>query len=144
MISSRSNSFFIQSETDRSDLSSNISFRVLLSSTQTPSVQHKDHTFSAPEIPQFNTKNPSVQHEKPLSSTPKNVQFHIPLISTPKNPQFNTSLSLYRAFLSVFLCWTERFLMWSWWLCGTEGFFGLELWGRLNWGAEKEWSFCVE
>ena len=26
------------------------------------SVPHKDHTFSAPKIPQLNTKNPSVQH----------------------------------------------------------------------------------
>ena len=33
-----------------------------LSSTQTPSVQHKGHTFSATKIPQFNTKNHSVQH----------------------------------------------------------------------------------
>ena len=46
--------------------------RVPLSSTP-PSVQHisstqKGHSFSAPEIPQFNTKNPSVTHEKPLSS----------------------------------------------------------------------------
>ena len=38
------------------------------------SVPHKDHTFSAPKMPQFNTKNPSfppppsVPHQKPLSS----------------------------------------------------------------------------
>ena len=44
------------------------------------SVPHKNHTFSAPKIPQVNTKNPSVQHQnpsvshqKPLSSTPKDV-----------------------------------------------------------------------
>ena len=39
--------------------------RVPLSSTQTPSVQHKDQTFSAPKISQFNTKNLSVQRRKP-------------------------------------------------------------------------------
>ena len=38
-----------------------------MSSTQ------KDHSFSAPKIRQFNTKNPSVQ--QPLSLTPKNCQF---------------------------------------------------------------------
>ena len=46
-------------------------------------IQHKDLTFSAPKIPQFNTeipqfntkiplfntKNPSVQHQKPLRAT---------------------------------------------------------------------------
>ena len=62
--------------------------RVPLSSTQTPSVQHisstqKGHSFSAPKIPQFHTKNPSVPHQKTLSSTP-------PLSSTPKTPQFHT------------------------------------------------------
>ena len=29
--------------------------------------RHKDHTFSAPLIPHFNTKNPSVQHRKPYN-----------------------------------------------------------------------------
>ena len=29
------------------------------------SVPHKDHTFSAPKIPQFNTKNLSVTNQKP-------------------------------------------------------------------------------
>ena len=57
-----------------------------------PSVQYisstqKGHSFSAPKIPQFHTKNPSVQHT-PLSSTPKTPQFH-PLSSTPKTPQFH-------------------------------------------------------
>ena len=40
--------------------------------------------------PHFNTKNPSVQHEKPLRSTPKTPQFNTPLSSTPKIPQFHT------------------------------------------------------
>ena len=64
--------------------------------TGSPSVQHissiqKGQSFSAPKIPQFNTKNPSVQHT-PLSSTPKNPQFHTPLSSTLKTPQFHTPL----------------------------------------------------
>ena len=69
---------------------------VPLSSTQTPqfdtSVLHKDHTFSAPKIPQFNTEKPSVQHRKPLSSTqnPSVPQKKKPFSSTPKTPQFNT------------------------------------------------------
>ena len=62
------------------------------------SVPHKDHTFSVPEIPQFHTKNPSVQHT-PLRSTPKTPQFNTktllvrhqnPLSSTPKTRQFHT------------------------------------------------------
>ena len=60
------------------------------------SVPHKNHTFSAPTIPQFNTKNPSVQHRnssvphlKPLSSTLPSVSHRKPLSSTPKPPQFH-------------------------------------------------------
>ena len=46
------------------------------SSVQHISPTQKDHSFSAPEIPQFHTKNPSVQHN-PLSSTPKTPQFSV-------------------------------------------------------------------
>ena len=46
------------------------------------SVPHKDHNFSAPEISQFHTKNPSVQHI-PLSSTPKPPKFHTENPSVP-------------------------------------------------------------
>ena len=53
------------------------------------SVPHKDHTFSAPKIPQFNSKNPSVQHP-PLFHTPS-VQHPKSLSSTPKTPQLNTA-----------------------------------------------------
>ena len=69
------------------------------------SVPHKDHTFSAPKILQFNTKNlsvqhqnPAVPHQKPFSSTPKTPQFNTetvslphskPLGATPETPQFN-------------------------------------------------------
>ena len=38
----------------------------------------------------FSTQNPSVQHQKPLSSTMKTRQFNRPLGLTPKTPQFNT------------------------------------------------------
>ena len=51
-------------------------------------IQHKDHTFSAPDIPQFNTKNPSVQHRKPLNSTHPSVQHPKPLSSTLKTAKF--------------------------------------------------------
>ena len=54
--------------------------RVPLSSTQTSSVQHISST-QGPHI--FRTQNPSVQHQKPLSSTPKSLS------STPKTSQFN-------------------------------------------------------
>ena len=71
----------------------------------TPSVQHisstqKGHSFSAPKIPQFHTKNPSVQH-KPLSSTPKNPQFHPPQFHT-KNPSVPHKKPLYKRALQFF------------------------------------------
>ena len=61
----------------------------------TPSIQHisskqKSHSFSAPEIPQFHTKNSSVPHQKLLGSTPKTPKFHTVLTSTPNTPQFHT------------------------------------------------------
>ena len=45
---------------------------VPLSSTQTPSVQHISSTYG-PYL--FSPKNPSVPHQKPLSST-QTAQFH--------------------------------------------------------------------
>ena len=67
-------------------------------------VPHKDHTFPAPKITQFNKKNSSVQHQnpsdqnqKPLSSTSPSVPHRKllsstpnPLSSLPKTPQFHT------------------------------------------------------
>ena len=44
---------------------------------------YRFHTRTTP----FSTQNPSVPHQKPLSSTPKTPQFHLPLSSTPKLPQ---------------------------------------------------------
>ena len=78
------------------DLTISLSW-VPLSSTP-PSVQHisstqKGHSFSAPKslsstpkTPQFNT-NPSVPHQKTLSSTP--------LSSTPKTPQFHPRIRIH-------------------------------------------------
>ena len=129
------------------------------------SVPHKEHTFSAPKIPQFNTpqfNTPSVQH--PLSSTSPSIPH--PLSSTP--PQFKTSLrstlpsaGLYRAIFCRFFvlnwgrCWTEacvelrRVLNWGvcvsegcvevrGFRCWTEGFLGLKRSGPFVWNR------CVE
>ena len=62
-----------------------------------PSVQHtsstqKGHSFSAPEIPKFHTKNPSVQHN-PLSSTPKTPQFHTKNPSVPHRKPLSSTHS---------------------------------------------------
>ena len=119
-----------------------IGFQWVPLSSTSPSVQHisstqKGHSFSAPKNPQFHTKNPSVPHQKHLSST-------------IKTSQFNT-------LLRKKLCWTEGFLVWNrgslgvelrgfccgneecvelrgFW-CGTEGVLVLN-WGFLmwNWG----------
>ena len=84
---------------------------VPLSSTQTPSVQHISSTFG-PHL--FSPKNPSVPHQKPLSST-QTPQFHTkkpsvppPLSSTPKNPQFHTKKALYKRALQFFFSQTEN------------------------------------
>ena len=104
------------------------------------SVQHKEHTFSATEIrqfnnksssiqhqiPQFHTKNPSVQHEKPLSFTHSSVLHQKSLRSTH-------ILSFFCVELRGFWCWTEGF-----W-CGTEGCVELR-----GFRCGTEWPFCVE
>ena len=117
------------------------------SSTQTPqlntSVPHKDHTFSAPKIPQFHTKNSSVQYKNPLTSTTKAPQFHTPfgvgLRGVLDWGVFGVEL---RGFwcgtegcveLTGFRCWTERFLLWNWGVSGVElrGPFLMDKNGRL-------------
>ena len=70
-------------------------------------VQHKDHIFSAPKIPEFNTKKPLSSTRKTPQSTPKTPQFNTSLNSTPKTPQFNTVF--FGVELRVFWCWTEGF-----------------------------------
>ena len=64
-----------------------VSIWVPLSSTQTPSVQHIGST-QRPHL--FSTQNPSVLHQKPLSSTPKPPQFHTKNSSVPHTAQFHT------------------------------------------------------
>ena len=46
------------------------------------SVQHKDHTFSAPKVPHFHIENPSVPYRKSLSSTHPSVPHQKPVSST--------------------------------------------------------------
>ena len=89
------------------------------------SIPHKDQTFLAPKIPQFNTnnlsfqhENPSVPHQKPLSSTPKPPHFHIKNSSVPHTDKNFVEL---RGF------W-----------CGTEGFWGLKKSGPFV------WNWCVD
>ena len=81
---------------------------------------------SVPPLPQFHTKNTSVSHQNPLSSTPPpqfhtkkpSIQHQNQLSSTPKTPQFHT------AYIELFL---------------SEGCVELR-----DFGAEKDWPFCVE
>ena len=91
-------------------------YRVPLSSTQTPLVQHIGSTHGAHHS---STENPSVQHEKFLSSTPKTHEFNTktpsvphqkPLSSAPKTPQFPTKnhpLDKNYVELKGFWCGTE-------------------------------------
>ena len=106
---------------------------ILLSSTHTPSVQHIGST-QGPHL--FSTRNPSVPHQNPLSSTPK----------TPQNWRvcWTEECVELRAFcvklrgvwnwrvfgveLWNFWCWTERFLVWNWGVCWTEGGVKLSEW----------------
>ena len=73
-------------------------FRCIISpfSSTPPSVQHVSstqmgHFFSAPKIPQFHTKNPSVQQNRQFHT--KNPQFNKTVSSIPKTPQLNTKKS---------------------------------------------------
>ena len=70
------------------------------------SVQHQDHTFSAPKVPQFHTKNPSVP--PPPSSTPKTPQFNTktPSVQPPqfhtKNPPVQHTPQFHRLYRAIF------------------------------------------
>ena len=90
-------------------------FRIPLSSTH-----KRDHCFSAPKIPQFNT---------PLSSTPKTSQFNTP---------FSYFLSAIFC-LFFWVCWTEGFLVWNWGMCRTERFGSLDRF--LNPVVSDIWQF---
>ena len=122
------------------------------------SFPHKNHTFSMPKIPQFNTKNPSVQHRNPLSSTPKPLTLTHPSVPLQKPPVQHSFcqrgvLNPWGVFgmklrgregtegcveLRGFRCWTEGFSVWNWGLCWTEGFRVLKSSGPFvrNWNVE--------
>ena len=102
--------------------------RIRIFGTSTPqfhtSVPYKDHTFSAPKIPQFNTKIPQFHTENP--SVPHILQFHTPL------------------------CWPEGFL-WDWvgggteeFWCLTEGFWELKRCGPCVEAMCWNKGVCVE
>ena len=81
-------------------------YRVPLSSTQTPLVQHIGSTHG-PNL--FGSLNPSVQHNKSLSSTPKTPQFNTLLSITPKNPSSTQTAVPYKGCVELrsFRCGTE-------------------------------------
>ena len=105
----------------------------------------------------FSTQNPSVQHQKSLSSTPKSLSSTLktplsdtPLISTPKPPQFNTKtpsvphrkpLSSTHPSVPHQTDRVSQPTVWNWGMCWTEGF-PMWNWGIL--GAETEWPICLE
>ena len=128
-----------------------------------PSVPHRppqfntsvpllDHTFSAPKIPQFHTKNPSVQHQNPLSSTPKTPQFKTPPSVPHLKPLSSTHPSgKIEVELRGFWCGTEECVELRGFKCGTEGVvlnwgvFGVELRDFWGWkGVVQKWNWCVE
>ena len=109
-----------------------------LISTQDPSVQHRKPLSSTPKslsstqkTPLFNTQTPSVSHQNPLSVTSKTLQFHTPLSSTPKTPQFHTPQAKTEGFL-VLNCGVFGFELRGFW-CGTEEFWGLKRSGSFVW-----------
>ena len=72
--------------------------------SSTHQFQIKGPLLFIPKIPQFHTKNPSVQHTYQFHI--KNPSVPAPLSSTPKNTQFNAPLRQK-------LCLTEEFLVWN-------------------------------
>ena len=48
------------------------------------SVPHKDHTFSAPEIPQFHTKTPQFHTKTPQFNTPPQLHSKNPSVPHQK------------------------------------------------------------
>ena len=98
-----------------------------LRSAQTPSVQHISSTLGTPlsarKIPQFQTKNPSVQHtpqihtKKPSVPHKKtSVPYRKPLSSTHSLRQ---KIALYKRALQFL---TERCVELRGFWCGTEGY----------------------
>ena len=113
------------------------------------SVQHKEQTFSEPEIPQFNTKKPFVQHpfqfNNPLSSTHPSVRhtphFNTPLSSTTPSVQHQKPFSSsywWFFLLNLGVCWTEGCVelrgVLNWGVCWIEGGGWTERFLVMNWG----------
>ena len=129
-----------------------------------PSLQHKDYTISTPKTPQFQIKNPWVQHNPhfntPPCSKPKTTQFNIENPSIQHTPQFNNKNSLVPLKkLNWRVCWTEFFFVLTWkecWtegslvlnrgVCWTEGFWGLKTSGSfvLNWWVELRGTHKIQ
>ena len=84
---------------------------------------------STPKTPQFNTQNPSVPHQKTLSSTPS-VPHQEPLSFWCGTEMFLVlNWGVFGVELRGFLPGNEGFLVWNWGRGGTKGFL------VLNWGG---------
>ena len=90
------------------------------------SVPHKKHTFSAPKMPQFNTKNRTVQHQNLLSFISKIPQFQTNLLvrnwgvfgieqrSVLNWGVFCVELRNFGGLKGVaLLCWTDVHMCWT-------------------------------
>ena len=92
---------------------------------------HKDHAFSAPKVPQFNTKNLSVHHQNPLSSKPPIFSYFLSERCEEVRDFFvwNWGSEELKGFWFEqrgFWCWTERCVELRGFLCETEKLFGLK------------------
>ena len=105
-----------------------------------PSVQHplsSTHQFYTKGPLHFSPQNPSVTHQKPLSSAQLLVPHQKPLRSTPKTPQFHCPLPQFHTKkqpplrktppLRQKLCWTEGFSVELWDLGVDLRGFGVEM-----------------
>ena len=95
---------------------------------QKPPVQDQNPVSSSSKIPQFHTKNPSVQLTPHFHT--KNPQWNTENTSVPHTLWFGTEGCVE---LMGFRFWTEGFFVWN------GGVFGVELRGVLDWGV-----FAVE
>ena len=96
---------------------------VPLNSKQTPSVQHKDHTFSAPKIPQFNK--------------PEKLSGRTERVSWTGGFWCGTEGFLV---CNWGMCWTDGFMVWNWGVCWTEGFL---VWKWGIWGLKRSGPFVL-
>ena len=124
----------------------------LLSSPQNPSILHQKLLSSTPKAPGFNTENPSVQHIPQFNTKNPSVPHRKPLSSTHPSVQHQK------------VSGTEGFSVCNWggfgvelrgFWCGTEGLWcwteGFLVWNWGVFGVElrdfwviKRWGSCVE